>query len=380
MDHMGALAIARLSDSQTAQKNTWVEVDLRVLADNARRILSELRPETALVCVVKANAYGHGMMQVARTAARQGVKWFAVAHVHEASRLREALDEDVSIVVLGVADAGDVPLLLQKQIIPIVVSDEHAAALSAEAAHLKIDTGMGRLGVPHEQAVALMDRISKWPGIDVAGVCTHLASIELKKPSLGPTQVERFLGVVRELEQRGFRKLFKHVASSRGIQYHLDWDLDGVRPGIIVYGYGAGEKDMRIRTLPILQWKTRVMQAKSVPAHTPIGYYSTYTTSAPTTIATLGAGYADGYHRALSNKGFVLIGGRRCPVVGRVSMNWITVDVGPDLKVRSGDEAVLIGRQGGESIWADELARLARTIPYEILTSINPMIERIYKD
>jgi len=362
-------------------KNTWVDIDLRVLADNTRRILSELRPETSLIGVVKANAYGHGMIPVARTAAQNGVKWFAVAHLHEALHLRRAVDDSVSILVLGVVDADDVPVLLEKQIIPIVVSEEQGMSLSDAAkalgkrlkVHLKIDTGMGRLGVPWQEAAAIHARLSKLPGLDIHGACTHFASVELKKVSLGPTQAERFTECVRPMG-----KLFKHVSSSRAIQYHLDWDLDAVRPGIILYGYGAGERDMRIRTRPILQWKSRVMQVKQVPAGFAVGYYSTYTTPAPTTIATLGVGYADGYHRALSSKGFVLIRGKRCPVVGRISMNWITVDAGPAGETRVGDEAVLIGEQGGEAIWADELARLARTIAYEILTSINPAIERNY--
>ena len=362
-------------------KNTWVDIDLRVLADNTRRVLSELRPETSLIGVVKANAYGHGMIPVARAAARSGVKWFGVAHLHEALQLRQAVDDAVNILVLGVVGPDDVPVMLEKHIIPIVVSEEQGVALSKAAAatgkrfkvHLKIDTGMGRLGVPWEESASIHARLSKLPGLDVHGACTHFASVELRKPSLGPTQAQRFADCVLPMG-----RLFKHVSSSRAIQYHKDWDLDAVRPGIILYGYGASEKDMRIRTHPILQWKTRVMQVKHVPAGFAVGYYSTYTTPAPTSIATLGVGYADGYHRALSSKGFVLIRGRRCPVVGRISMNWITVDAGPDGAVQTGDEAVLIGTQGGESIWADELARLARTIPYEILTSINPAIERNY--
>jgi alanine racemase len=330
---------------------------------------------------VKANAYGHGMIPIARAAAQNGVKWFGVAHLHEALQLRRAVDDSVNILVLGVVDIDDVPVLLEKKIIPLIVGEEQGVALAGAAhtlgarlkVHLKIDTGMGRLGVPWQEAAAIHARLSKLPGLDIQGACTHFASVELKKPSLGPTQAERFAECVRPMG-----KLFKHVSSSRAIQYHHDWDLDAVRPGIILYGYGASEKDMRIRTRPILQWKTRVMQVKQVPAGFAVGYYSTYTTPAPTTIATLGIGYADGYHRALSSKGFVLIRGRRCPVVGRISMNWITVDAGPDSAARAGDEAVLIGEQGGEAIWADELALLARTIPYEILTSINPSIERNY--
>jgi alanine racemase len=151
-----------------------------------------------------------------------------------------------------------------------------------------------------------------------------------------------------------------------------------VRLGIVIYGYGALQADMRIRTSPILQWKCRVMQVKSVPTGTPVGYYGTHETRGATRIAVLAAGYADGYLRRLSNRAYVLIRGRRCPVIGRVSMNWITVDVGADSDVQAGDEAVLIGRQGNEELWANDLAKFCQTIPYEILTSIKPGLERRY--
>ena len=190
--------------------------------------------------------------------------------------------------------------------------------------------------------------------------------------------MERFSETCKALDLIAGHRLFRHASSSRAFLYHDAWDLDGVRPGIVVYGYGAGEAGMRIGTDPVLQWKTTVAQVKRVAKGTTVGYYSTHTTERATTIATLSAGYADGYHRALSNKGFVLIGGRRCAVVGRVSMNWITVDCGPEAAVRAGDEAVLIGRQGAEAIWAGELARLAKTIPYEMLTSINALAPRHY--
>jgi alanine racemase len=188
--------------------------------------------------------------------------------------------------------------------------------------------------------------------------------------------MDRFLEVCGQADHLAGGKLFRHASSSRAFLYHDPWDLDGVRPGILLYGYGAGESLMRVTTEPILQWKTHVMQAKKVSAGTTVGYYSTHVTPLPTTIATIACGYADGYHRALSNKGCVLIGGRRCAIVGRVSMNWITVDCGPDADVKFGDEVVLIGRQDGEEIWAGDLARQARTIPYEILTSIDNTIPR----
>jgi alanine racemase len=168
------------------------------------------------------------------------------------------------------------------------------------------------------------------------------------------------------------------VSSSRAFLYVNEWDFDGIRPGIALYGYGAGSTHVRIHTHPILQWKSYVIQVKPVPANTPIGYYGSYVTSAPTNIATLCVGYADGYNRLLSNKGHVLIRAQRRPIVGRISMNWVTVDVGSDTDVVEGDEVVLIGTQGSESIWADELAVLCGTIPYEILTDVNVGIERLY--
>lgn len=366
-------------------KDAWVEVDLGVLEDNIRRMQKALRRETAIIFVVKDRAYAHGLVPVVTRASESGVKWFGVVHLHEALAVRTAA-ESSRILLLGVAEPSDMPVLLERRIIPIVVSEDHGRALAAAASgvgkripvHLKIDTGMGRLGVLWEEAPAVFERLSASPGLDIQGVCTHFASVEIRKPSLGPDQLRRFQGVVQTLERTSGRRLFRHVSSSRAILYHEDWDLDGVRPGITLYGYGAGERGMRFKTRPILQWKTVVVQAKKVSAGFPIGYYSTYVTPAATTIATLAVGYADGYHRALSNKGFVLIRGRRCPVVGRVSMNWITVDAGPDSDVVTGDEAVLIGEQGKEAVWANELARLARTIPYEILTSINPAAERKY--
>ena len=365
-------------------KNTQVEIHLGALRANVQQIRAELRPGTELMCVVKADAYGHGLLPVARSAAAAGAQWFAVAHLHEALELRRVLPR-AEILLLGVAAAGDCAALLDARIVPSIVSEEQGDFLARTAAargrklsaHLKVDTGMGRLGVPWAEALAIYQRLRARPALDLSGVFTHFASVESARPSLGPAQMERFSEIARELEAMTGRRLFKHASSSRAFLYYPDWDLDGVRPGIVLYGYGAGERNMRVRTEPVLRWRTQVAQVKAVPANFPVGYYSAYVTAAPTTLATLAVGYADGYHRALGNRGFVLLGGRRCPVVGRVSMNWITVDCGPVSEVRAGDEAVLIGQQGGESIWADELAKLARTIPYEILTSIHPAAERV---
>lgn len=344
-----------------------------------------LAPQTSLILVAKANAYGHGLTHVVRQAARSGVRWFAVAYVREAIQVR-AICEDAQIVILGAAMPDDIRSLLDHRLLPVIVDEEQGRALAMTArsrgevlhAHLKVDTGMGRFGVPWQETVGVYERLSREPGIEITGLCTHFASVEPRKSSLGPDQMERFRQIDEQLRKKTSSPLFRHASSSRAFLYQSAWDLDGVRPGIAAYGYGARERGMRIATEPVLQWRTGVMQVKRVPAGFGVGYYSTYVTPVPTTLATLAVGYADGYHRALSSKGFVLIRGKRCAVVGRVSMNWITVDCGPDADVAAGDEAVLIGRQADESIWADELARLARTIPYEILTSIHAGCERHY--
>lgn len=366
-------------------KSPWVEVDVGVLKQNILHAREALGQRPAIIFVVKDRAYGHGLARIVGAASSAGVKWFGVVDLSEALEVR-AIAPDARILVLGRAEADDVVSIVETGIIPVVISEEHGRILGSAAkvagvrlpVHLKMDTGMGRLGVPWQEAADIAQRLVEAGGLDLCGVCTHFASVEMKKPSLGAEQKDRFDGACRALAEKGFRNLFRHVSSSRALLYHEEWDLDAVRPGIVLYGYGANESNMRFKTRPILQWKAPVVQVKKVPADFTVGYYSTYRTTNATTIATIAVGYADGYQRALSNKGYVLLGGRRCPVVGRVSMNWITVDVGPDGNVQPGDEAVLIGRQSGEAIWADELARLARTIPYELLTSINPQAPRTY--
>lgn len=346
-----------------------------------------LRPETKLVFVIKANAYGHGLREVARHAAREGVDWFAVAYLQEALAVREVAP-GASIVILGAVEPDDVETLVEHGILPILVDRDHAEALSSAAqrkgvtlaCHLKVDTGMGRFGVPWESAVDDFVAIDRLPGLRVTGICTHFASVEVARPSLGPLQIERFQSITEKVGRLAREPLMRHVSSSRAFQCFPEWDFDAVRPGIIMYGYGARESGLRARTEPILQWKTRVMMVKKVPANFPVGYYSSYATSKETCIATIAAGYADGYHRLLGNRGFALIHGRRYPVVGRISMNWITLDVGMDSGVATGDDVVLIGAQGQEQFWADEMARMARTIAYEVLTSIDAQTERVYVD
>lgn len=365
---------------------SWVEVDLGRLRGNVEAIRSSMGGAD-LITVIKSDAYGHGLEDVAAALGRAGVARFAVAYAAEASAVRAMAPAAKLILVLGAARPGDVPRMLRDRITPVVVSAEHGRVLSAAAlaaggrlgVHVKLDTGMGRLGFVCPAETEQAAGIARLPGLEVQGVCTHFAMVEPeKKPTAARGQVEKFRQALPAIEAAAGKRLFRHLSSSRAALLLPECDQDAVRVGISLYGYGAAEKDKRFSTVPVLQWKSRVIQVKKVPAGFSVGYYSSYKTAGPTDLATISCGYTDGYQRHLGNKGHVLVGGKRRPVVGRVSMNWISADLGPDSGVQAGDEVVLIGEQGGEQIWADELAKHCGTIAYEILTGISRQIERRY--
>lgn len=365
--------------------HTWTELDVGVLDDNIRSIRAALSAGTEMIAVVKANAYGHGMLPVARRAWDGGVTWFAVAHVAEATELRDALP-GANILIVGVLDPADVEAAIEKEFIPLVVSKHHALALASAAQALaktlrvqvKIDTGMGRLGFAWEDASRQLLPLARHGGLEFCGICTHFASSDGPTRASVKAQVERFKRVLSACEAAGLRFPFQHASNSGGILGGPDWDFGGVRPGILLYGYGPRlEHGRLVETRPFLQWKTRLVQVKKVPAGFAVSYDSTYVTERETCIGTLGVGYADGYCRSLSNKGFVLVEGQRKPVAGRVSMNLTTVDLGPFTAAKEGDEAVLLGTQGNESIWADEVAGWQDTISYEVLTNIRTDDRRV---
>ncbi|MCX7007131.1 MAG: alanine racemase [Kiritimatiellaeota bacterium] len=365
--------------------HSWVEVDLGALKENLQLLRQRLGGQAELMPVLKANAYGHGALEVGRLAQQNGINWFVTAHLQEALGLKPAVD-GAKIVVMGVVAPNAVEMLVAQGIIPIITSEEHAVALNAEAGahglrlpvHVKLDTGMGRLGFTWLEADEVLPRVCALQNLDIQGVCSHFAAVDPDDPARAGVQLERFAHGRALLEQHLSRRLFAHMSASRAFLHLPDGLFDAVRIGILLYGYGAGPFQSELPLRPALQWKTRVIQLKSVPVDFPVGYYGSWRSTQPTEIATIALGYDDGYLRALSNKGHVLIRGVRRPVVGRVSMNWITVDCGANSGVRVGDEVVLLGRQEKEEIWADELAGLCGTIAYEILTCIHPHLERRY--
>lgn len=355
--------------------NSWTELDLGKLAGNIARVKAAVSSSSEIIFVVKANAYGHGLKAVAECAWSSGLRWFAVAHFNEANALRAVLPE-ARILIVGAIDPATASGCAEGGFVPVLVSEEHGLAVSRQLGgrvlecHAKVDTGMGRLGIAWQDAADVVARLRAEKNLNIAGICTHYASSDGDSRSFFDEQRRRFAGVLQGLCAKGIRPGFRHASNSGAVALEPDSDLDGVRPGIMIYGYGRSAGPRPVGVEPVLQWKTRVVQVKHVPAGFPVGYDSTFTTPSPTNLATVDVGYSDGYPRALSSRGTVLIGGRRCPVVGRVTMNLITVDAGADSSAGAGDEVVLIGRQGGEQIWADEIAGLCGTISYEILTGI----------
>ncbi len=368
--------------------NSWIELDLGILRTNLRDLKSAIKSSTEIIFVVKSNAYGHGIVPVSQCAWECGVKWFAVANINEALILREIMP-DAGIIIVGVMDQTAVAQAIGNNIVPFIISEKHATDLAATAAalkaiircHAKIDTGMGRLGFPWEEAPALLPKLARLPGLDICGFCTHFASANNQDRSYAHKQAERFNTVIRLCEEKGLSVPFKHISNSGAVLCNRAWNMDGIRPGILLYGYGkqysaigihnsALNDCVEIQTKPFLQWKTRIVQIRKVPAGFAVSYDSTYTTSKETRIGVIDVGYADGYSRKLSNLGFVIAGGQRCPVVGRITMNLTMIDLGMASTTSEGDEVVLIGSQGSASVWADEIAHWCETIPYEILTGI----------
>ncbi|HKM38764.1 MAG TPA: alanine racemase [bacterium] len=366
---------------------TWVEVDLKAIRANLQAIKKLVGPQVKVMAVVKANAYGHGAFKVAQTVLEAGAASLAVATLDEAVALREQ-GINVPILVMGTSiPGGGIEEAIRYNIAQALCSVELAQALSATAqkmrsvalAHLKIDTGMGRIGIGPETATRFMDQIAKLPGLQVGGIFSHFASADEADKEYTGLQVNRFHQALENLNQQGYDFSLRHLANSAGILDYPETYFDLVRPGCILYGCWPGPSTNRPITLQrALAFKTRVVYLKTVPAGTSVSYGRTYTTDSRRVLATLPVGYADGFNRRLSNKAEVLIKGKRCPVVGRICMDQCVVDVTNIPQAVLGDEVVLIGSQGEDSISAGDLAQLAGTIDLEILCGIGARVPRIY--
>ncbi len=363
----------------------WIEVDLRAIQHNLREVHRFLAPKVQCLAVVKANAYGHGLVPVAKTLEEGGANLLGVATVSEGIHLREA-GVGARILVLGSALPEEASRVVQEGLVQAVGDIAVAQALSRAAVrqektawiHLKVDTGMGRYGVWHEEVLPLARRLAQLPGLKIEGTFTHL-SMAGQSAEATEEQLDRFRQVIQRLTKAKLPTGLKHVANSVGLVKFPASHGDLVRSGLLLYGASpVKDGQMPFRLKPALSLKSRVRFVKTIPAGQTISYGGTFQALRPTRVATIPIGYAHGYQRALSNRAQLLIRGRRAPVIGRITMEDLMADVTDLSGVAVGDEVVLIGRQGREQVTAEELARAARTIPYEILAGLSPQIPRRY--
>lgn len=370
----------------TELRPTHLEVDLDRLAENYRAI-ERLAPASKVMPILKANAYGHGLVEVARTLEALGAPMVGVAYLEEGLRLRE---EGVRIpaLVLGGIVGDQIPRFLEHDLTLTASSvdklraiEEHAAQLGRRArVHLKIDTGMERIGVHWYSARALLDASLACRHVDVEGVFTHFANADAEDLGHARLQLERFLEVLRFYEDRSLPTPLRHAASSGAIVSLPESHLDMVRPGVLFYGASPSPHVPRPRDVEgALRWVTRVVYFKVVLPESAVSYGSTWSASDATRVVTLPVGYGDGYPRALSGRAEVLVRGERRPVIGRVCMDQVMVSLGASGTAYNGDEVVLLGEQGGERITVEELAAWAGTIPHDILAGINTRVPRVFR-
>jgi len=362
-------------------------VDLDAYVRNLGVVRSFVGPRRRIIAVIKADAYGHGAVPVARAALRSGVCMLGVATVPEALVLRQA-GIDAPILVMVTPHAGEFSLVVEHRL-TLMVSDVATAQRLGELArdagriasiHCKVDTGMGRQGFSAEGAPAALQAISRITHIDIEGIATHFSSADVPDDPFTAGQIKTFKHVVREVEKLGVPFEFAHAASSAAIIGYPDSLFDAVRPGLISYGVwpvpDSSPDHPPLRR--VLSWETTVVQVRNLPDGASIGYNRTFTANGHVRTAVLPVGYADGYRRHLSNNADVLIRGRRCPVRGNISMDQTVVDVSALPEVHCGDTATLIGSDGDETVSAAELARRAGTISYDILTGIGKRVVREY--
>ena len=375
----------------------WADVDLNAIRSNIISLKKGLSKGTRICAVVKADGYGHGAVPIA-SSVDDLVDFYAVATIEEGLELRENRIEK-PVLVLGYVHPSMYEEAIRNQIRVTVFDYKMAKALSdtwlrmvqdmdfpekqKAYVHIKADTGMGRIGfLPGEKSIETIRRISLLPGIETEGIFTHFANADEEEPEKTLKQLALFRSFVSETEAKGVHFSIRHCANSAAATWLRDADMDMVRLGISMYGLYPSRFVKQIRLKPSMSLKSHVIMVKKVPEGTTVGYGSTFTAPGERLIATIPAGYADGYSRALSNKGYLLINGAKYPVVGRVCMDQIMADVtepleGPAGEVKQGDEVVLIGRSGDLVITAEEIAELAGSFNYEFVCGISKRVPRI---
>jgi len=369
----------------------WIEISLPAVKKNIAAFRRILSGQAEIMGIVKADAYGHGVLRVSEVLREVGIKRFGVALVQEGVELREkGFDEPV--LILGYTPEEDFSLLLRYGLTPTIYGYSQAVVLDRMSGemgkstriHLKVDTGMGRIGFrPGRQALQEIGKIAKLPNLFIEGIFSHQAWADNQQSDFANVQFACFRQFLEDLDRAGIQIGLKHMANSAATINFPSMHLDLVRIGISLYGlYPDAQMAFRpkIKLHPAMEVKARLVQVKEVSEGTHLSYGCTFTTVCRSLIGTVPMGYADGIPRALSNNGEVLVKGRRCPIVGRVCMDQFMVDLTALEEARVGDELVFLGRQGTEEITADEVAARAGTISYEIVTRMSRRLPRNYLD
>ncbi len=368
-----------------SDRPTMAAIDLHALTHNYAEVTRRIGGRKVLA-VVKAQAYGHGAVPVARHLAGLGAHMFGVALVEEGRDLRDA-GIAAPILVMGPVFPEQAEALVRANLTPVVytlpvtkaLSDAAGYAGKSVAVHVKIDTGMGRIGLMPEAAADFIFAASALPGVVVEGLMTHFADADLRDKTYAAAQMDRFESLIGALDAKGITIPLRHAANSAAV---LEYDralLTMVRPGLMLYGYDPLESGAAADVRPVLSLVTRIAHVKKVPAGVPISYGRTFVTKRESLIATIPIGYADGYSRGLSNRGEAIVRDKRVPVAGRVCMDMTMLDVTEVPGVAEGDEAVLIGSRGNERISADDIAAKTGTIAYEVLCGISGRVPRVVK-
>lgn len=363
----------------------WVEVNLGNVASNVRYIRRIVRNEARIIAVVKADAYGHGAVEVSKVVLKNGADMLAVANVYEAMELRSA-GIKVPVLLLNWTEPSRLKDVVRNGLVQTIFDSDSAKVLSGVAkkmkrtvsVHAKIDTGMGRLGILPENAVKFIQKIIEFPGLKIEGILSHL-SVAGEERSYTLNQFHKFRSVLNGLKKIGIRIPVQHIANSVATLAYPQMHLTAVRPGIIIYGISPWGTERKCKFLkPTMSFKTKIVSIKEVPKGTSISYGRTFITKRTSLIADIPIGYAQGYDRNLSNKSWVLVNGKRVPLAGRVCMDQCLIDVTGVRGVKVGDEVTLFGRQGKDEISAEELASWTGTIGYEVVTTVGRLVPRIY--
>ena len=370
---------------------TRAEIDLQAFRHNLQTLRKYLDHQTQIMAVVKADAYGHGAIPCARIAIESGADYLGAGVIEEGIELREN-GLNAPILILDSIYPNEAEDLVRYNLATILCTQPLAQALSKEgekqdkmvSVHIKVDTGMNRLGISSENLPALLDQIRNLKNLKIEAVSTHFSSADDEDLSITQAQLEKFQTALTILQKEGVHTPIVHCANTSSLFKFPESHFNMVRPGLILYGVlpspslrpviDQGENPFQ----PVMQWKSQIILLKPIAKNQPVSYSGSFTTQRDSLIATLPIGYADGLHRMLSNKMDVLIRGRRAPQVGNNCMDMILIDVTDIPDVQAGDEVVIFGRQGDEMISVEELAVKGKTIPYEILCSVSKRVPRIY--